>query len=369
MRSGLQVFQRSAEEVQFGLDHRWAIRLAKLSPEEVGTLISLPRTLPSLAGAVLDSLSEGLRTSLLAAGILIAQPEEAAGSQSSAQVIGPHPDAPAWAQLRADDRGDQTISARGARTVGVLGLGRLGLRIAQCLATAGVGRLVLEDNALVRRLDLGLGGYTLRDVNQPRRECAARLVAESTLGINPEHALDPTYPSSPVRGSVNVEHEQPVQISAYDPETDLSKLDLVVVIGFGTVDPARMWRLISEQVPHLPIVWGEAGATIGPVVLPGRTPCLRCLDLHRRDADIAWPLVAAQLHANTDAGFAEESLIANTASAIAVGQILGIIDGRGPGNPGQAVEVNLPDGLPRVRDWAPHPDCGCMSIPESSARS
>ena len=38
-----------------------------------------------------------------------------------------------------------------------------------------------------------------------------------------------------------------------------------------------------------------SGAEIGPFVLPGRTPCLACLAAHRRDADPAWPHLAAQL--------------------------------------------------------------------------
>ena len=39
---------------------------------------------------------------------------------------------------------------------------------------------------------------------------------------------------------------------------------------------------------------GRSGP-VGPLVLPGSTGCLRCLDLHRCDRDPDWPLVAAQL--------------------------------------------------------------------------
>ena len=37
------------------------------------------------------------------------------------------------------------------------------------------------------------------------------------------------------------------------------------------------------------------GCSSGPLVTPGRGPCLRCLDLHRCDRDPAWPALLAQL--------------------------------------------------------------------------
>lgn len=49
-----------------------------------------------------------------------------------------------------------------------------------------------------------------------------------------------------------------------------------------------------QDLAHLHVgVLGDR-AVVGPLVVPGRTSCLRCAHLHRRDADPAWPLLAVQ---------------------------------------------------------------------------
>ena len=59
----------------------------------------------------------------------------------------------------------------------------------------------------------------------------------------------------------------------------------------------RHGRWLRRDVPHLPSCSATPACTVGPFVRPGRGPCLRCLDLHRTDADPAWPAMATQLHA------------------------------------------------------------------------
>ena len=48
-------------------------------------------------------------------------------------------------------------------------------------------------------------------------------------------------------------------------------------------------------MPHLAASAREAIGVVGPLVLPGRTACLSCLELARSDRDPAWPLILAQL--------------------------------------------------------------------------
>lgn len=52
---------------------------------------------------------------------------------------------------------------------------------------------------------------------------------------------------------------------------------------------------LSADESFLPIAFDPGGVSIGPLVVPGRTPCLSCRDLALRDADAAWPMVHAQL--------------------------------------------------------------------------
>lgn len=69
----------------------------------------------------------------------------------------------------------------------------------------------------------------------------------------------------------------------------------VVVLAAYRADPRRAAALVREDVTHLPLVLDGASAVIGPVVEPGRTACLACLDAIQREGDPHWPLVAAQL--------------------------------------------------------------------------
>lgn len=69
----------------------------------------------------------------------------------------------------------------------------------------------------------------------------------------------------------------------------------VVLLAAHRVDPRRAAVLLSDDVTHIPLTLDAGGATIGPVVVPGRTACLACLDATRRRDDAQWPMIAAQL--------------------------------------------------------------------------
>ena len=69
----------------------------------------------------------------------------------------------------------------------------------------------------------------------------------------------------------------------------------VVLLAAHRVDPRRSATLLREDVVHVPLVLDGASARIGPVVHPGRTACLSCLDATAHRLDESWPLLAAQL--------------------------------------------------------------------------
>lgn len=69
----------------------------------------------------------------------------------------------------------------------------------------------------------------------------------------------------------------------------------VVLLAAHRVEPRRAAALLSEDVTHIPLTLDAGSATIGPVVVPGRTACLACLDAARRRDDAHWPTIAAQL--------------------------------------------------------------------------
>jgi hypothetical protein len=71
--------------------------------------------------------------------------------------------------------------------------------------------------------------------------------------------------------------------------------DLVVIASGRPLDSGLVAGLQQAGLPHLVVGVRDATAVVGPLVVPGRTACLHCTDLHRTDRDPAWPLLAAQL--------------------------------------------------------------------------
>jgi hypothetical protein len=119
--------------------------------------------------------------------------------------------------------------------------------------------------------------------------------------------------------------------------------------------------------PHVPVAaFGNAGFA-GPLVVPGRTSCLTCHQLHRCDADRAWAVLVSQRAALATA-LRQWPVDAAHAFAIAAHAALLIRSWRE--NPqvehlwaNQARCVWLPDGSVDVLDRPIHPRCGCTWSP------
>jgi bacteriocin biosynthesis cyclodehydratase domain-containing protein len=134
---------------------------------------------------------------------------------------------------------------------------------------------------------------------------------------------------------------------------------LVVLTDALVAEPRVVAELVAHRVPHLSVLVRDGGGLVGPLVLPARTACLRCADLHRRDLDPAWPLVAAQLLGRT--GSARPAVLRATA-ALACAQVEAALADdapRPPGSLGATLTVDLDGGGTRRRSFAPHPGCGC----------
>jgi len=118
-----------------------------------------------------------------------------------------------------------------------------------------------------------------------------------------------------------------------------------------------------QDLPHLPVGVLGSRASVGPLVVPGRTGCLRCAHLHRRDADPAWPLLAVQW-AQAVRSMAlppVDPLLARLAADHAALAARTWADA--PDRPAlwadHALEFRLPDLHARRVSRRPHPLCGC----------
>ena len=112
---------------------------------------------------------------------------------------------------------------------------------------------------------------------------------------------------------------------------------------------------------HLAVSAGEAIGVVGPMVIPGRSACLGCLERARQDRDPAWPLILAQVTGRTASPAACGAALVAAVAAQAAAQALSCID---LGRPADAVtnatlELVLPGWQWRRRSWTRHPRCRC----------
>lgn len=137
--------------------------------------------------------------------------------------------------------------------------------------------------------------------------------------------------------------------------------DLAVLTGH---QPAELlMNLVRDRVAHLAAAASEAIGTVGPLVLPGRTTCLRCLDFTRADRDPAWPLILAQLASRQPQPVACDAALVAAVAAQAAAQALAYIDKAplaGVAANG-TLELVLPGWQWRRRTWLPHPACTCRA--------
>ena len=117
--------------------------------------------------------------------------------------------------------------------------------------------------------------------------------------------------------------------------------------------------LAYQGVPHLAARAAEAIGVVGPLVRPGRSACLRCVDLRKADSDADWPKILAQATVAPDLT-ACDSVLACMTATLAAAQALAFIDGAiTPVTVNGTLEVVLPGWQWRRRTWAPHGDCRC----------
>lgn len=218
-----------------------------------------------------------------------------------------------------------SLGRRAAACVLVLGAGRVGAPLAGLLGASGVGTVDVQDEQEARPRDAGPGGTGLTDMGRARggvARDALRQQAPTALGAVPTP-------------------------------------DLVVLAPCQDEEDGTASALTLAGVPHLlAAVRGPVGV-VGPLVLPGVSACLQCLDLTRTDRDPAWPVMAAQLSSPRREVEPCDSSLAVAVAAHAALQVLARLDGRTPATLGGTLELTLPDWRWRRRSWPLHPDCGC----------
>ncbi|MEY3734171.1 MAG: hypothetical protein RL347_1530 [Actinomycetota bacterium] len=126
-------------------------------------------------------------------------------------------------------------------------------------------------------------------------------------------------------------------------------------------DAASGSDAMALDIPHLAVAAAGGRAVIGPLVVPGRTSCLRCRDLHLADADPTWSRAAVQWAARRPSATARG--LEHLAGSWAAIQVLSLIDAGPdeacPPTVNGALVITLPAAAPALESRPPHPLCGC----------
>jgi bacteriocin biosynthesis cyclodehydratase domain-containing protein len=296
---------RDASTVQFGVDTATAVVVGGVTSavRQVLDLLDGTRDRDDLRSAsaragVPAELADAVVDRLATAGLLDdgAADTSALRSLDVAERDRLAPELASLTLLRREPGGGlRALAKRQAATVGIVGTGRLAAAVEGLLRSCGVGRVLARPDP-------------------------ARLLADAPKRRAP---------------------------------------DLILVTAYGAPVPEQVDAVARLGRPHLAVVARELAGVVGPLVRPGETACVRCLDLHRADRDPAWPLVALQ--AATGAPTCPPvpapliSIVAGTAALQAIAQL----DGDDPATLDGTLEIRLPDWRLRRRSWPPHPDCRC----------
>lgn len=135
--------------------------------------------------------------------------------------------------------------------------------------------------------------------------------------------------------------------------------DTAVLVADYLVHPRWADQLARENVPHISILFSDQTLSVGPVVTPGTTPCLVCVELHRRDEMVGWLEVSSQLWGKTSPLHTPT----NTAMAWALLLLFLSPGGVGGSSPGFTRAAYLPDeGKVSWESVDFHPRCSCRGI-------
>ena len=214
---------------------------------------------------------------------------------------------------RDGDGGARTLARRLTAQIRIHGAGPVGTGIAGLLEKSGIGRITQSEPGTLRP------GAALAGTGDPGK------------------ARSGTVPSG------------------------MALPDLAILAGRHPMDLRA--SLMRDGVPHLAVTADEAIGVVGPLVIPGRTACLRCLDLTRAERDPAWPLILAQLEGREPDPQACDAPLAAAVAAQAAAQVLAFID-RAVAVDAVAngtLELVLPGWQWRRRTWPRHPACSCGS--------
>ncbi|MCQ6252254.1 ThiF family adenylyltransferase [Streptomyces malaysiensis] len=351
---------RSRDTVQFGVARAHAVVMGPVDTA-TGSFLELldgTRGLPLLrqeARAI--GLPEGRADTLvdrLAAAGLLDEPKD--GGEPAAALDRLRPDAGALSVLHPEPgAAARLLAARRAMRVQVRGAGRVGAAVAAALSGSGIGRVDVVDGGCVEPWDVAPGGLSAEQIGERRDLAARRVVRQAAPG---------PLPRRPAR------ERTPAEERTSSGETGLALVVIAPRDGLAAYapDPEPAQPLLASGTPHLYAGVIEATGVVGPLVVPGITPCAGCAAAGRAEREPAWPRMLAQWRSGRRrTAPACDTALAMVVAGLTAVQALAFLDGRPSGGAGVRWELALPSLIWEARPVEAHPGCGCGAAGEEDA--
>jgi bacteriocin biosynthesis cyclodehydratase domain-containing protein len=339
---------RDRQTVQYGVAPAHAVLLGPIDDVTASfmELMDGTRSLTQLREAaealgLAADTADRLVDRLSGAGVL----DDATADRETAASIGDRlrPDLNSLSIVHREPGGGlRRLAARREACVRVRGAGRVGALVASTLAAAGVGRVSVVDGGHVEPWDTIPGGIPSRETGERRDVAANRAVSRSSPWRHTG------------RGNVSLVIIAPRDgLDAFAP------------------DPASAEGFVEAGTPHLYGGVVESTGLVGPLVVPGVSPCASCLARERADRDPSWPLVVGQWRTagRRRSGVpACDSALATMIAGTMASYALSYLDGDGACASGYRLRYALPHLLPATEQFAPHPECPCGAASPRSGR-
>jgi hypothetical protein len=231
---------------------------------------------------------------------------------------------------------DGGVSLMGARRnceITIFGHSRIAILLYGILLSSGITHTSVQANrepSTISDIDLCAGYLRASDVG-----LSLKIRAEE---LKRELSLFPALPSQSLEGA------------------EITKR---IGVAIGTPPPVQLQQWMSDGIPHLLIENPDCSSiNVGPLVLPGSTPCWRCISLAKEDQNKIWREIERQW---MSAAPAEVPVaVAHHVAGLAALELLRFVDSGESQLIGQGLRVDYHSPCAIETKLFPrHPACGC----------
>jgi hypothetical protein len=260
------------------------------------------------------------------------RPERDAAFIQLQNRVAPELSQTAWVD-GVEDGGVEILSSRQDFLIEISGNNRVATILYSLLLASGATQTRFAPgsrgaNPLVGDLDIGIGTFTTQEI-----------------GFNFEKQCEVLRK----------------ELSLFPLDREINYLDEIstpeLCVHCGDIDPEKLsqWMSTTQPFIHLPSPLADT-AQIGPLVIPGKTPCLRCAELVERDQSGVTDRKALRDEATSDYPVIAAYFIASLAAS----QILAYFENKSSEITGKVISLDYQAlAYPQVATIARHPLCGC----------